>query len=84
MSNRTLLGLLTPSSNTTLEPVSTRMLLTIFCANLAGAPIVEAMEEEPGAPVCDSIATVVWKSLRMVGADTRRMARWGRLFRDLP
>jgi len=31
-------------------------------------------------PVYDTIATVVWKSLRLAGVDTRRLARWGRLF----
>jgi maleate isomerase len=65
-------------------PVSRRPeALTVFCTNLAGAPLVEEMEQELGVPIYDSIATVVWKSLRMVGADTRRITRWGRLFRDL-
>jgi maleate isomerase len=57
--------------------------LTIFCTNLAGAPLVEEMEAELGVPIYDSIATVVWKALRLAGADTRRVRRWGRLFREV-
>ena len=57
--------------------------VTIFCTNLRGAPLVEALEGEFGVPVYDSIATVVWKSLKLAGIDTRRITRWGRLFREL-
>jgi maleate isomerase len=54
--------------------------ITIFCTNLRGAPLVEELEAETGVPIYDSIATVVWKALRLVGADTRRIKGWGRLF----
>jgi len=54
--------------------------ITIFCTNLRGAPLVEELEAETGIPIYDSIATVVWKALRLVGADTRRIKGWGRLF----
>jgi maleate isomerase len=57
--------------------------LTIFCTNLRGAPLVDEMEQELGVPIYDSIAAVVWKALRIVGADTRRIGRWGRLFREV-
>ena len=57
--------------------------ITIFCTNLRGAPLVAELEAELGIPVYDTIATVIWKSLRMLGADTRRIARWGRLFQTL-
>jgi maleate isomerase len=57
--------------------------VVILCTNLRGAPIVEALEVEFGVPVYDSIATVVWKSLQLAGVDTRRVAGWGRLFREL-
>jgi maleate isomerase len=57
--------------------------VVILCTNLRGAPLVEAMEEEFGVPVYDSVAAVVWKSLRLAGADTRRVAGWGRLFREV-
>jgi maleate isomerase len=57
--------------------------ITIFCTNLRGAPLVAELEAELGIPVYDTIATVIWKSLRMLGADTRRITRWGRLFQTL-
>ena len=57
--------------------------ITIFCTNLRGAPLVAELEAELGIPIYDTIATVLWKSLRMLGADTRRITRWGRLFQTL-
>ena len=54
--------------------------ITIFCTNLRGAPLVEELEAETGIPIYDSIATVVWKALKLVGADTQRIKGWGRLF----
>ena len=57
--------------------------ITIFCTNLRGAPLAEALEQELGIPVYDSIATVVWKSLKLAGVDTRRVLGWGRLFREV-
>ena len=58
--------------------------ITIFCTNLRGAPLVESLEAELGIPVYDTIATVVWKSLRIAGVDPRRVQGWGRLFREVP
>jgi len=57
--------------------------ITIFCTNLRGAPLVRELEAEIGIPIYDTIATVVWKSLRLLGADTRRITRWGRLFLEV-
>ncbi|MGH8737993.1 MAG: maleate cis-trans isomerase family protein [Burkholderiales bacterium] len=57
--------------------------ITIFCTNLRGAPIAEALEQELGIPVYDTISTVVWRSLKLAGADPRRVQGWGRLFRDV-
>jgi len=57
--------------------------ITIFCTNLRGAPLAEELERELGIPVYDSIATVVWKSLKLTGVDTRRLRGWGRLFREV-
>ncbi len=37
-----------------------------------------------GIPIYDTISTVVWKSLKLVGADPRRITGWGRLFREVP
>jgi maleate isomerase len=54
--------------------------ISIFCTNLRGAPLVAELEAELGIPIYDTIATAVWKSLRMLGADTRRITRWGSMF----
>ena len=56
--------------------------ITIFCTNLRGAPLVAELERELGIPIYDTIATVVWKSLELAGADPRRVVGWGRLFQD--
>ncbi len=57
--------------------------ITILCTNLRGGPLVAELEAETGIPIHDSIATVVWKSLQLAGADTRRIKGWGRMFEDL-
>jgi len=54
--------------------------ITILCTNLRGAPLVEELEGELGIPIYDSIATVVWKSLKLTGVDPKRVRGWGRLF----
>ena len=54
--------------------------IAIFCTNLRGAPLVAELEEETGIPIYDTIATVVWKSLKMAGADPSRLKGWGSLF----
>ena len=57
--------------------------ITVFCTNLRGAPLVEELEAELGIPIYDTIATVVWRSLKLAGADPTRIRGWGRLFRDV-
>ena len=57
--------------------------IVVLCTNLRAAPIVPALEAELGIPIYDSVATVVWKALRLAGADTRRIRAWGRLFTEL-
>ncbi|CAG9183704.1 Arylmalonate decarboxylase [Cupriavidus laharis] len=57
--------------------------ITTFCTNLRAAHLVEALEAETGIPVYDTISTVVWKSLRLAGVDTRALTGWGRLFREV-
>lgn len=54
--------------------------ITVFCTNLRGAPLVRELEAELGIPIYDTIATAVWKSLKVIGADTRRITGWGRIF----
>lgn len=57
--------------------------ITIFCTNLRGAPLVEELEAETGIPIYDTIATVVWKSLKLAGIAPNRVQHWGRLFREV-
>jgi maleate isomerase len=54
--------------------------ITIFCTNLRGAPLAAELEAEFGIPVYDTIATVVWKSLQLAGADPSLVKGWGSLF----
>lgn len=56
--------------------------LSTFCTNLRAACLVPALEAELGIPVYDTVATAVWKSLRLCGVDTRRVSGWGSLFNE--
>ncbi len=56
--------------------------ITMLCTNLRSAQLVDSLERELGMPIFDSTATVVWKALKLIGADTRQVHAWGRLFRD--
>jgi maleate isomerase len=57
--------------------------ITIICTNLRVAPSVAKLEQEIGIPVYDTIATVVWKCLRIAGVDTKRVTGWGSLFQKV-
>lgn len=52
----------------------------IICTNLRAARLVADMEAELGIPIYDTIATAVWKSLRLAGVDPSGIKGWGRLF----
>jgi maleate isomerase len=54
--------------------------ITVMCTNLHGAPLAAEMERELGIPVYDSVATVVWKALKLAGVDPRAVQSWGGLF----
>jgi maleate isomerase len=41
------------------------------------------VERHHGIPFYDTISTVVWKSLKLAGYDTTRLAGWGRLFSEV-
>ena len=41
---------------------------------------VDEMERELGIPIYDSVATVVWKALKITGVDPREVKGWGGLF----
>jgi len=57
--------------------------ITIICTNLRAAPSVAKLEREMGIPIYDTIATVVWKCLKLAGVDTRRVTDWGSLFQQV-
>ncbi|MDR6661680.1 maleate cis-trans isomerase family protein [Tardiphaga robiniae] len=57
--------------------------ITIICTNLRVAPSAAKLERETGIPVYDTIATVVWKCLKMAGVDTKRVTQWGSLFQQV-
>ena len=54
-----------------------------LCTNLKAAPLVEQLEREIGIPIYDSISTAVWKCLKLADVDPKRVAGWGRLFREV-
>jgi maleate isomerase len=54
--------------------------IAVVCTNMRAAPLVEELEAAYGIPVYDTVATTVWKSLRMAGVDKRRVQGWGRIF----
>jgi maleate isomerase len=56
--------------------------VAVVCTNMRGAPLARTMEATLGIPVYDSIATAVWKSLLLAGADPGRVIGWGGLFQD--
>lgn len=57
--------------------------ITVLCTGVQGAPFADQLERELGIPIYDSIATVVWKSLKLAGIDPRRVTGWGRLFQTV-
>lgn len=56
--------------------------ITVLCTNMDGASLAEELERDTGIPLYDTIATAVWGSLRIAGAEPSRVKGWGRLFRD--
>lgn len=54
--------------------------ITVLCTNLRSAHLVAGLEAELGIPIYDTVATAVWKSLILAGADPTRVVGWGRLF----
>ncbi|WP_200845122.1 aspartate/glutamate racemase family protein [Roseomonas sp. 18066] len=53
--------------------------VAVVCTNLRAAPLVAGWEAALGLPVYDTIATVVWKSLAVAGADPSALKDWGRI-----
>lgn len=57
--------------------------IAVFCTNLRGALVADALEKETGIPVYDTVATALWKTMKMAGADTKLVKGWGRLFTEV-
>ena len=57
--------------------------IAVICTNLKAAPSVAKLERETGIPIYDTIATVVWKCLKLAGVDTSRVTGWGSLFEQV-
>lgn len=57
--------------------------IAIFCTNLRGAAIVRSLEAELGLPIYDTVATALWKSLKVANVDPTRIQDWGRLFQEV-
>jgi maleate isomerase len=57
--------------------------IAVICTNLRVAPSTAKLEQETGIPVYDTIATVVWKCLKLAGVDTKRVTGWGSLFQNV-
>jgi len=53
--------------------------LILICTGVAGAQLVEEMEQELGKPIFDSVAVVLWKALALAGIEPR-LDGWGSLF----
>lgn len=58
--------------------------IAVLCTNLRAAQLVSGLEAELGIPIYDTVATAIWKSLLLAGADPRRITGWGRLFQLTP
>jgi maleate isomerase len=56
--------------------------VAVVCTNMRGARMAEPLEAELGIPIYDSIATTLWKGLRLAGVETSRVQGWGSLFAD--
>lgn len=50
--------------------------------NMPGAHLVEALEEQYGVPVLDTVSVTLWHSLRLSGESEVKFEGWGRLLRD--
>ena len=54
--------------------------IAIVCTNMRGAALAAELEQAHGIPIYDTVATTVWKSLKITGVDTSRVKGWGKLF----
>lgn len=57
--------------------------ITVFCTNFRGTALASRMEAELGIPIYDTVATGVWKGMKLADADPSRIEGWGRLFTEV-
>ncbi len=55
--------------------------IAVVCTNLLAAALAPRLEAALRVPFYDSVATALWKSLCLAGADPALVTRWGSLFR---
>jgi maleate isomerase len=54
--------------------------ISIVCTNFPAIKRIDYFERKYNVTIYDSIAVVVWKSLKLLGIDSDRVTGWGRLF----
>jgi maleate isomerase len=54
--------------------------IAIVCTNMRGAELAQELEAAHGIPVYDTVATTVWKSLKIAGIETGKVKGWGTIF----
>ena len=54
--------------------------ITTLCTNLRSTTLPAQLEPELGIPILDSIATCLWHTLLLAGANPAQIQGWGRLF----
>ena len=54
--------------------------IVVFCTNMWGAVLANALEEELDLPIFDTVATGLWGGLVAAGTTPTRPSGWGRLF----
>lgn len=54
--------------------------IAIVCTNMRAAPLAAELEARHGITIHDTVATTVWKSLKIAGVDPARVRGWGRMF----
>lgn len=58
--------------------------IAVVCTNMRGAPPASRLEKELRCPIYDSVATTLWKCLRLAGVDPSPLQGWGALFQPGP
>ena len=57
--------------------------IAIICTNFRGAPVAQALEDEIGIPVIDSVAITAAHTMACAGLDPARVTGWGSVFQTV-